>query len=140
MQDNQTVSKPLGEAISNYTRTQAINDGLLIDVSDTARKAGFCWPVAMTSRAWADCVAWTAADNHRKTWQDENCRLWEVLVMAYKAIQCSPDKPQIKYNLERIPRFSRNSVARLTTLKVVSESSDDGKSVVTIMLPQEDSL
>ncbi len=32
-----------------YTRRQAIEDGILIDVTITAQEAGFIWPVAITS-------------------------------------------------------------------------------------------
>ena len=32
-----------------YGRQQAIEDGVLIDVSKTAREAGFCWPTAVIS-------------------------------------------------------------------------------------------
>ena len=47
------------EIIYVYTRAQALEDGVLIDVSDTAREAGFKCPVALTSAAYADCVEWT---------------------------------------------------------------------------------
>ncbi len=40
-----------------YTRAQAIADGVLIDVSAFAAEAGFKYPVALTSAAWANCVA-----------------------------------------------------------------------------------
>jgi len=33
--------------IHTYTRAQAIEDGVLIDVSEMAREAGFRWPVAV---------------------------------------------------------------------------------------------
>jgi hypothetical protein len=39
-----------------HTRTQAIEDGVLVDVSKTAKEAGFLYPVEITSAAWADCV------------------------------------------------------------------------------------
>ena len=41
-----------GPAISAYTRAQAIDDGILVDVSDTAREAGFNIPVAVTRTVW----------------------------------------------------------------------------------------
>ncbi len=43
--------------IHAYTRAQAIADGMLIDASKLAKEAGFKYPVALTSAAWADCVA-----------------------------------------------------------------------------------
>ena len=41
-----------GPAISAYTRAQAIEDGILVDVSDTAREAGFNIPVTVTRTVW----------------------------------------------------------------------------------------
>ena len=38
------------EVISCYTRKQAIEDGVLVDVSQTARECGFRHPVAVTAR------------------------------------------------------------------------------------------
>ena len=43
---------PFGPAISTYTRAQAIEDGILVDVSDTACEAGFTIPVAVTRTVW----------------------------------------------------------------------------------------
>ena len=40
--------------IHRYTRAEAIRDGVLIDVSATAREAGFRYPVALAAAA---CVA-----------------------------------------------------------------------------------
>lgn len=45
-----------GEPVSVYTRSQAIDDGYLIDLSETARGMGFKVPVAITSDAFVRCV------------------------------------------------------------------------------------
>ncbi len=37
-----------GNVIHTYTRAQAIEDGVLIDVSETSSEAGFKWPAAIT--------------------------------------------------------------------------------------------
>ena len=54
------------DVIHTHTRAQLIEDGDLIDVSETAREAGFTVPVAITRAAWADCVEWTAETDKRK--------------------------------------------------------------------------
>lgn len=36
-----------------YTRAQAIEDGVLIDISDWAEEYGFTYPVAVTSYVWS---------------------------------------------------------------------------------------
>jgi len=38
-----SMTEFFGEPISVYTREQAIEDGVLIDVTDTARENGFRW-------------------------------------------------------------------------------------------------
>ena len=47
----------LDPVISVYTRAQAIEDGILVDVSETAREAGFRIPVAITRTVWSRLVA-----------------------------------------------------------------------------------
>ena len=45
-----------GEVISSYSRAQAIEDGVLVDVSSVAREAGIKFPVAMTRTVWGKYV------------------------------------------------------------------------------------
>ena len=65
------------DLIHRYTRADAIRDGVLIDVSATAREAGFRWPVALTCAAWERCVAVPPG----VACQDQAGRLWDVLWM-----------------------------------------------------------
>jgi len=81
------MTELFGEVISTYSRAQALEDGVLVDAAPTAREAGFKWPVAITSAAWADCVAWSDADSERQVHQDQSGRLWDVLFMAQHAIR-----------------------------------------------------
>jgi hypothetical protein len=69
--------------IYQYTRAQAIEDGVLIDVSEKAREAGIIFPTAVTAAAWAECVAVpeTAAC------QDEIGRLWNILTLLRFSIR-----------------------------------------------------
>ncbi len=46
---NATAFAPV---IFAYTRAQAIEDGVLVDVSETAREASFNIPVAITRTVW----------------------------------------------------------------------------------------
>ena len=45
------------DVISRYTRAQAIEDGVLVDVSELAREAGFRFPVAMTPESFETTVS-----------------------------------------------------------------------------------
>lgn len=50
---NNANNNPFGEIIYRYTRSQAITDGELVDVSAHARRLGFRFPVAITRSVWA---------------------------------------------------------------------------------------
>lgn len=125
-----------GEMISSYTRAQAIDDGILVDVTETAQEAGFKWAVAITRAAWAACVEWSKQDSKRQAYQDEMGRLWDVIYMASLAARRGGD--QTLFNLYRIPRGGRGVRPRLTTLKLQCGPGDYGNPVITIMLPDED--
>ena len=126
------------EIIYAYTRAQAIEDGVLVDVSKTAKEAGFVYPVAMTSAAWADCVEWSDEDTKRQVPQDEFGRLWDVLWMAKIAVKQGNGGTQLLYPLHCVPRGGKAQKPRLTHLKLVCGPGDTPEPVTTIMLPDED--
>ena len=64
-----------GPVLSAYTRAQAIEDGFLVDVSETACEAGFTIPVAVTRAVWDRLIA--LPEGYRG-FQDERGRLWDV--------------------------------------------------------------
>ena len=41
-----------GDVISTYTRAQALEDGVLIDLTPWAKESGFKYPLAVTSAVW----------------------------------------------------------------------------------------
>ena len=41
------------EIIAAYSRRDALEDGVLVDLSDLAREAGFKFPLAVTQGVWA---------------------------------------------------------------------------------------
>jgi len=137
---NQPSEHPFfGKVISVYTRAQALADGVLIDAGPMAREAGFRWPVAITTGAWADCVAWNDVDGERQTHQDQSGRLWDVLFMAaYAARANARAGSELLFELYRVPRDGRSTEAELTKLKLAVGPGDDGEPVVTILLPNED--
>ncbi len=125
-----------GEIIYGYSRAQAIEDGTLVDVSTTAKEAGFNCPVALTATAWADCVAWNDIDSQRKTYQDESGRLWDVLWLARQAAQRA-QSDHLQFELYRIPREGRGITSRRTRLEMSIGPGDTGEAVITVMLPGE---
>ena len=120
-----------GDVVYSYSRAQAIDDGVLIDVSTVAMEAGIKYPVAVTCAVWADYVAVPEA----VVGQDESGRLWDIVWMLRMAIARSNDGEEIRYSL--LVR-NNNRRAELVTLKAVCGPGDDAEPVITIMLPDED--
>lgn len=127
------------DLIHSYSRAQAIRDGVLVDVTETAKETGFKIPVALTSAVYEDCVAWTEADNDRKnTLQDEKGRLWDVLWMSFLAARKSLDSQRVPVRLVRVRREGPGDQPRLVDLVMVVGPGDEGEPVITIMQPGED--
>jgi hypothetical protein len=125
--------------IFTYSRAQAIADGVLVDVSETAREAGFRIPVAMTTTAWAEGVEWTERDAEASNVpQDEVGRLWDVLTMARHAAQLHKhrDTNRCAFALYRVARGEHRTTRCELALHV--GPGDAGEPVITIMLPHED--
>ena len=146
-EEQDSTKEILGDVFYAYTRAQAIEDGVLIDVTETAREAGIKFPTALTSAVWADYVA---VPEELKGQQDEMGRLWDILWMfswavrsgriegeigTFEVIVAKPDKGDWRGN-EKPHKGSRTQ--RLVTLKAVCGPSDDGSPCVTIMRPEED--
>lgn len=123
--------------IHSYTRADAIADGVLIDVTNEAREAGFKVSVALTAEVWNDCVKWTADDSKRQVLQDENGRLWDVLWMAFVAARRAQGD-RISFQLYRVPRGGRGCRPRLATLQLQIGPGDGLEPVITVLLPGQD--
>ena len=132
---NDTMTEMFGDVISTYTRKQAIDDGILVDITSTAQEAGLKFPVAMTKAAYEDCVEWTAEDSKRQTYQDEAGRLWDVVWMLRLAAKNGGS--EMRFSLYRVPKGGKGKKARLTFLKAICGPGDTAEPVITIMLPDE---
>lgn len=123
------------EVIFRYTRAQAIQDGVLIDVTESAREAGFRVSVVVTSAVWAECVAWSEKEELP---QDESARLWDVLWMAAQAARGNrkSNADRLVYELFVVPLGGQQPKRRSLVLHI--GPGDAGEPVMTIMLPGED--
>lgn len=132
MSDKQNENDFFGPVIYAYTREQAIEDGVLVDVSYLSREVGLKFPTAMTSAVWEQYVKVPP----EVAWQDEQGRLWDILWMLRMAIQRQrKDADTILYKL-----LVQNDEgpAKEVELKCVCGPGDKGEPVLTIMLPGED--
>jgi hypothetical protein len=118
-----------------YTREQAIADGVLIDVTETAREAGFRIPVALTYAVWQQYVAVPEG----VTCQDEAGRLWDVLFMLRFAIRTGDGGSELRYHLH-VRNDNREGDPPLVELKAVCGPDDDGSPCITVMNPEESAL
>lgn len=134
----QMVSSLFGELVHSYSRAQAIEDGVLVDVTEIAREAGFRIPVALTAAAWADCVAWSDSDRARQTTQDEAGRLWDVVWMSNLAARRAVGRDCAVVELYRVPSGGLGCQPRKTQLRMVIGPGDDQAPVITIMCLGED--
>ena len=119
-----TMTEIYGEVISSYSRAQAIEDGVLVDVSNvaTAPNGGiFKFPVAITTAVHA-----MIARGAGKKIETYNARLHDVLHMAVLAAKADPDV------------FFRVKVgARNLDLWANCGPGDDARPVITIGFPSD---
>ena len=131
MTTNEIKNSTFGPVVYQYTRAHAIEDGVLVDVTETAREAGIRFPTAVTAAVWEQCV--TVPET--ASWQDETGRLWDVLTLLRHGIAGSTGGQQVNFtvgvqNDEKPPR--------LVCLKALCGPGDSCEPVITIMLPDED--
>lgn len=127
-----------GDVIYSYTRSQAIEDGELVDVSSAAKEAGFKLSVAVTRSVWCQYIEWTPTDDDKQTVQHESGRLWDILWMLYLACRRCANDSTLNYRLYVIPRDGHSKKPCQIELKAVIGGGDNGEAVVTVMLPDED--
>lgn len=120
------------DIIDVYTRAQAIEDGVLVDVSAVAKEAGIKYPAAMTRAVWCDVVE--PDDIAKSHGESEQGRLWDVLWMLTAAIKAGIQGDTIRYYLIATKGGRQHKVE----LKAVCGPGDTTEPVITIMLPDED--
>ncbi len=133
------ISTAFGPVIDAYTRAQAIEDGILVDVSETAREAGFTIPVAVTRTVWNRLVA--LPEGYRG-FQDESGRLWDLLWMArHYALRASGrDCVRMCVLVRDVRKDLRDSnrPPRKHFPIVAIGADDEGEPVITVMFPEDD--
>lgn len=120
-----------GNVIYQYSRAQAITDGVLVDVTETANELGFRAPVAVTAAVWSRCVAW----QNEEADQDEQGRLRDVLWLARLAARAAKEQSEVGYTL-RVEQAG-GAVEQLV-LRLHIGPGDAGEPVITILMHNED--
>lgn len=121
------------EVIHSYTRAQAIEDGVLVDVTEAANRHGFKLNTVMTSAAHATAVAWD-----RGSWQSEDARLDDVLMLAFIGACTKRGAHEFLFTVGVVPNREGAEEPEEIELRLHIGPGDSGEAVLTIMLPHED--
>ena len=132
------------EIISRYTRAQAIEDGVLADVSELAREAGFIYPVAITAGIHEDL---NDIPPTRAGIESYTGRLWDLLTISFW--RCRAQKGQVtrdtedlyaKMHLTQLKEHftGRKVFTKVYIFKINCGPGDNNEGVITIMRKDED--
>jgi len=135
MEQKNTMHEVFGEVIYSYTRAQAIEDGVLIDVTRMAQEAGFKFPVAVTASVWHEYII--PNDELVSLGQSYEGRLWDVIFML-KHYAARKQGDIVNYKLYFVMMHNGKPVEEVVELKAVCGPGDDAEPVITIMKPEED--
>ena len=114
--------------IHRYTRAQAIEDGMLVDVTPQAKETGFKFPVACTSAVWNQYVVPPQATV--ELGQSERGRLHDVLWMLFLAIRKSGGGDELRFKVIFLQSPTRQETV---TLKALCGPGDEGEPVLTVL-------
>jgi len=86
-----------GELIYSYTRAQALADGVLVDITERAKRAGIKYPTACTAGVWSliECVPENNTDTLAGMVAD--VRLAEVLTAMLAAIRAAHGTDRVAF-------------------------------------------
>ena len=111
------------EIVSSYTADEAIDDGILVDVSEMAREAGFVWPVRITQSVHELCTP--PASNKIQSYDG---RLWDVIFLLKMASKRTPKTERMVVFTVKIGKTNQ------TLWAVIDETSGPA---IHIMLPED---
>ena len=125
---------PFGKIVYQYTRAQAVADGLQVDVTRQTVEAGIRFPVFLT-RAVYDAYVTVPPDVAA---QDEAGRLWDVVWMLRLALRkAQPGQSRLPFAL-----YVRNVGPHPKLIKLVAMCGptdlDDPLPAISVALPDED--
>jgi hypothetical protein len=122
-----------GGVIYAYSRSQAVADGVQVDVTKTAQEAGIKFPMFLTRAVFDAYVAVPEG----VTGQDEAGRLWDLVWMARFAILRSHGHT----DRLTVALYVRNDNHRAKLVKLIATCSaldiDDPQPALTLMMPDE---
>lgn len=134
-QSSKEIEDLFGPPIHVYTRAQALADEVLVDVTDTAREAGFKFPVALTAGVWSDV---NDIPESKQDSQDIKGRLWDLLFMAATACKKGQTNQDGELPFELIMHVGDSTYYAAKVFFGPGDESQNGQPVLTILRPNED--
>ncbi len=119
--------------IYSYTRKQAIEDGVLIDITSQAQESGFKIPVAVTDHLYHGYVV--PPGGLEGEGQSIEGRLHDLLMMTMAAAASRWSGSEVEF--ECIFLMKPNTIEKIKCIAAVGPG-DQGEPVMTIMLPGDD--
>ena len=131
------VESIFGKVIYEYSREQALKDGVLVDVTETAKEAGIRYHTAVTERLWNGYIVPTK--QLEDMGQSIQGRLWDVLYMFAIAACNSPKGCRVLlYSVSFLLENTKSFKTHVVKLKAVIGPGDTTEPVITLMLEDED--
>ena len=120
--------------IYSYTRKQAIEDGVLVDLTEWSSETGFTIPVACTVAVWNQYIV--PPEGTVELGQSERGRSHDVLWMLWNAIRrAKAGGDRLMFSVIFLNAKKRQQTVQL---KAICGPGDDGEPVLTVLTPDED--
>lgn len=121
------------EIIACYTRAQALEDGVLVDLTGWAQEAGFRIPVAVTAGVWA---LLKPSPELELEGEDEVGRAWDMFSALLAAIRGTAAGDRVCFS----PRLTLKVGEKPQPVELWAQCGpgDHGEPVITVMLRRED--
>ena len=121
------------EVVSVYTRAQALEDGVLVDVTGWSQEAGFTIPVAVTTGVWGILKP---SKELEAEGEDEVGRAWDMFTILRHAIRGVSGGDEVHF----APLFTLKAGERPQGVEMYAKCGpgDRGEPVITVMLRGED--
>ena len=129
-----TTDKAFGNVIYSYTRAQAIEDGVLIDISTDAQAHGFKVHTVVTDNLYHRYVE-VPSGLDRSYGQSVTGRLHDLLTLALFAARSSKGTDRVYFKVDFLMEPGRSE-----TVDIIAHigPGDNAEPVLTIMLPEDD--